>query len=106
MRSKSLLQLLQSVQEQTLYPDEILVVDGSSNTETDLVLKENPFFNLHYFAVPPEQRGLTKQRNYGIERVGKAMEVVCFLDDDTVLEREYFQEIIKTFDENPDISGV
>ncbi len=106
MRPQSVLQLLQSVQKQSLYPDEIKIIDGSTNAETELVLKENPFFNLHYFAVPPEHRGLTKQRNYGIERVGKAMEVVCFLDDDTVLEREYFQEIIKTFDENPGISGV
>lgn len=34
------------------------------------------------------------------------MEVVCFLDDDTVLEQDYFKEIIKTFEENPTISGV
>ena len=30
MRPESLLQLLQSVQEQTLYPDEILIIDGST----------------------------------------------------------------------------
>jgi GT2 family glycosyltransferase len=49
---------------------------------------------------------LTKQRNYGIERVGKSMEVVCFLDDDTILQKDYFEEIIKTFEGNPSISGV
>ena len=106
MRPQSVLQLLQSVREQTLYPDEILVVDGSTNTETELVLQENRFLHLHYFAVPPEHRGLTKQRNFGIERLGKEMEVVCFLDDDTVLEKDYFEEIIKTFEENQDVSGV
>lgn len=106
MRPQSVLQLLQSVQGQTLYPDEILVVDGSSNTETESILKENPFPNLLYFAVPPEQRGLTKQRNYGIERVGNAMEVVCFLDDDTVLEKDYFEEIMLTFKNDLGISGV
>jgi GT2 family glycosyltransferase len=106
MRPQSVLQLLQSVQGQTFYPDEILVVDGSTNTETESILKENLFPKLQYFAVPPEQRGLTKQRNYGMERVGNAMEVVCFLDDDTVLEKEYFEEIIKTFEEHPAISGV
>lgn len=106
MRPKPLLQLLQSVQEQILYPDEILIVDGSTNAETELILVENSFPNLHYFAVSPENRGLTKQRNYGIERVSKEMEVVCFLDDDTVLEKDYFEEIIKTFDENQTISGV
>jgi GT2 family glycosyltransferase len=106
MRPQSVLQLLQSVQEQTLYPDEILIIDGSTNQETALILEENQFQHLHYFAVPPEHRGLTKQRNYGIERIGTTMEVVCFLDDDTVLEQDYFKEIIKTFEENPAISGV
>jgi GT2 family glycosyltransferase len=106
MRPKPLLQLLQSVQEQTLYPDEILIVDGSVNSETEKLLEENKFVNLHYFLVPEEHRGLTRQRNYGIERVGTEMEVVCFLDDDTVLEQHYFEEIIKTFEDNQDISGV
>lgn len=106
MRPESLLQLLESVRKQTLYPDEILIVDGSTNTETELVLKGNSFSNLHYFAVPPEHRGLTKQRNYGIERVDHAMEVVCFLDDDTILEPDYFEETIRTFETHPGISGV
>lgn len=106
MRPESLLQLLQSVQEQTLYPDEILIIDGSTNTETELILKENQFDNLHYFAVPPEHRGLTRQRNYGVKKVGAEMKVVCFLDDDTVLEIDYFKELIKTFEDNQAISGV
>jgi GT2 family glycosyltransferase len=105
MRPQSVLQLLQSVHNQTLYPNEILIIDGSTNAETEIILEENLFRNLHYFAVPPEHRGLTKQRNYGIERVGLDMEVVCFLDDDTVLEKDYFEEIIKTFKENPSVSG-
>jgi GT2 family glycosyltransferase len=106
MRPQSVLQLLQSVREQTLYPDEILIIDGSTNQETENLLKENLFPNLHYFAVPPEHRGLTKQRNFGIEKVEKAMESVCFLDDDTILEKEYFKELIKTFQENQEVSGV
>ena len=113
MRPQSVLQLLQSVQGQTLYPDEILIIDGSTNQETSLILNENQFQHLYYFSVPPEYRGLTQQRNYGIERVGASrdlthnkIEVVCFLDDDTVLSTHYFEEIIKTFDENPAISGV
>lgn len=106
MRPTPLLQLLQSVKEQTLYPDEILIVDGSTNEETELVLKENQFSNLYYFSVPPEQRGLTKQRNYGVERVGTEIEIVCFLDDDTILEKDYFDEIIRTFADDLTISGV
>lgn len=106
MRPQSVLQLLQSVQEQTLYPDEILIIDGSMNQETEHILSENQFQHLHYFAVPPEHRGLTQQRNYGIERIGTMMEVVCFLDDDTVLEPNYFEAIILTFEGNSNITGV
>jgi GT2 family glycosyltransferase len=34
------------------------------------------------------------------------MEVVCFLDDDTILEKDYFEETIRTFETQPSISGV
>lgn len=106
MRPKPLLQLLQSVREQTMYPNEILIIDGSSNNETQLVLKENYFENLDYYQVPNEHRGLTKQRNYGIARVDTTSDIVAFLDDDTVLEKDYFQELINTFEENSLITGV
>ena len=106
MRPKPLLQLLQSVQDQTLYPDEILIIDGSLNDETERVIKENKFSDLYYFRVPLEHLGLTKQRNFGVERVGNEMEVVCFVDDDTVLEKDYFEEIIHTFTNNIGITAV
>lgn len=106
MRPQSLLQLLQSIQEQTVYPDEILIIDGSTNKETEKVLNEKHFENLSYFSVPPEHRGLTKQRNFGIGRVEEEIEVVCFLDDDTVLENDYFEELIKTYAIYPEALGV
>ncbi|UFH35699.1 glycosyltransferase family 2 protein [Flavobacterium acetivorans] len=106
MRPKPLLQLLQSVQQQSWYPNEILVIDGSTNSATALVLEEQAFENLTYFRVPKEHRGLTRQRNYGIERLGENIEVVCFLDDDTELLPNYFEELIKTFKQNDLVSGV
>jgi GT2 family glycosyltransferase len=106
MRPKPLLQLLQSVKEQTLYPNEILIIDGSINQKTAVILQENHFQHLHYFAVPPEHRGLTKQRNFGISKVNSNSEIVCFLDDDTVLEKDYFEELVNTFKSDVDITGV
>ncbi|WP_140487590.1 glycosyltransferase family 2 protein [Flavobacterium sp. GSA192] len=106
MRPEPLLRLLQSVQEQTVYPNEILIVDGSLNQETEVILKKNPFQNLHYFLVATENRGLTRQRNFGISKIAESSEVVCFLDDDTVLETDYFEEIIKTFETKKDAVGV
>lgn len=106
MRPESLLVLLQSVQKQTLYPDQILIVDGSTNNVTKSVLEENKFQNLDYFMVSKENRGLTRQRNYGVTKINKDSEVVCFLDDDTVLESDYFKQITATFKSNPSIVGV
>ncbi|MFZ3274969.1 MAG: glycosyltransferase [Lutibacter sp.] len=106
MRPSPLLKLLQSVKTQTLYPNEIIIVDASLNRETKEMLGQNPFKNLHYFLVTEKDRGLTRQRNYGIARVGKEMDIVCFLDDDVVLEPDYFMEILKTFEIHPEALGV
>jgi len=106
MRPKPLLQLLQSVDKQSVYPNEILIIDGSLNNDTELVLKQNQFSNIKYFLVSNDDRGLTKQRNFGISKVSNDIEIVCFLDDDTVLESNYFEEIIKAYSLFPDALGI
>lgn len=106
MRPEPLLKLLQSVKQQTLYPDEILIIDGSTNAATQTILEQHVFDQLHYFKVAANERGLTKQRNYGVERLGATVEVVCFLDDDTVLESDYFEQIINTYALHPEALGV
>lgn len=105
MRPKPLLKLLQSVQEQTLYPNEILIIDGSINSDTEDILKGNLFHNLKYFIVGKENRGLTKQRNFGIRNVNDSTEIVCFLDDDTVLEIDYFENLLNTYNLFPEALG-
>lgn len=106
MRPKALLNLLNSVKLQELYPNEILIIDGSTNNETLDLLNTNSFVNLAYFLVSKEQRGLTKQRNFGISKVSSSSEIVCFLDDDTILDKDYFKNIIATYMVYPDALGV
>jgi glycosyltransferase involved in cell wall biosynthesis len=106
MRPKPLLKLLQSVEVQTVYPDEVIIADGSTNDATEAVLQQHIFNNLKYFKVLENERGLTKQRNYGVARVGEEIEVVCFLDDDTVIEVDYFEQIINTYQLYPEALGV
>jgi GT2 family glycosyltransferase len=106
MRPESLLALMQSVQNQLLYPDQILIIDGSIDNETNTFLEKNQFLNLEYFLVSNENRGLTRQRNYGISKVNSDCDIVCFLDDDTILEQNYFREVIDTFKTNLAIIGV
>jgi len=97
MRPNALLSLLKSVEKQVLYPNEILIIDGSTNIETEQILKKSSFINLKYFKVSEEEKGLTKQRNYGINLVNESSEIVCFLDDDIILVESYFENLIKTY---------
>lgn len=106
MRPVALTTLLDSVKTQTVYPDEILIIDGSVNDETEVRFRESGIKNLVYYKVSDAQRGLTKQRNYGIERVSNTMDVVCFLDDDTVLEPTYFEKILDVYQAYPNAYGV
>ena len=106
MRPNAVVKLLQSVAKQALYPNEVLIIDGSTNTETEDILSEKPFNNLIYFKVNDSQRGLTKQRNFGIDKISKNSDIVCFLDDDTILEKNYFENLIKTYTIHSDAVAV
>lgn len=106
MRPKALLDLLHSVKTQTLYPDEIIIVDGSTDERTKEILERNSFEKLNYFLVEKENRGLTKQRNFGISKTSNQSEIICFLDDDTILELNYFEEIINAFKNDSNVVGV
>ena len=56
--------------------------------------------------VDDPNRGLTKQRNYGISKVSDSIDIVCFLDDDIVLTKTYFEILIDTYSKYPDAGCV
>ncbi|MEC7782985.1 MAG: glycosyltransferase [Bacteroidota bacterium] len=105
-RAEALNRLLASVAVQSLYPDEILIIDGSKDLETQQSIASQTIRNLKYFKVEEKDRGLTRQRNFGIKKLNSKSEIVCFLDDDVVLEPGYFKAVIEVFDSDPDIVGV
>ena len=105
-RSESLKRLLQALKYQTLYPGEILIIDGSDNEVTEKMLHNNDFKAVKYFKVSTENRGLTLQRNFGINKVSEQSEFICFLDDDIVPENDYFKELIETYNNVPDAIAV
>ena len=106
MRPGPLNRLLESVYTQTYLPDEVLIVDGSTNNETETLFLNSNYKNLKYFKVSAQDRGLTRQRNYGIKRVFGDCEIVCFLDDDTLLKPDYFEQLLSTYQSHPDALGV
>lgn len=107
-RPREIRRLLDSFATLTRSPDETLIVDASPDQLTRAVVEElaraGSVRALRYFLVPPEHRGLTRQRNYGLERA--TGDIVAFLDDDTVPEPAYFDELLACFDRHPEAVGV
>jgi GT2 family glycosyltransferase len=107
LRPESLKKLLDSILTQTYLPFEIIIVDGSTNNETKKLIETISFnLNIKYFLVDNENRGLTKQRNFGVQKVEKNIDIISFLDDDIVLTQNYFLEIISSFQQDTSIIGV
>jgi len=106
MRDEALLKLLKTVKTQSLYPNEILIVDASVDDATKTMLQHHDFEHLKYYKVDDNERGLTKQRNYGVKSVSKDIEVICFLDDDVLLEPTYFEHLLATYNTFPEALGV
>lgn len=93
-RFRDIIKCMESILIQTLLPDEIVIVDSSDTTE----LKSNlngllrNKFSSKYIHTPAS---LTKARNIGIkESIG---DVIIFLDDDVILDRDYIKEIVHIF---------
>ncbi len=105
-RPKALLDLLKSVVNQSLYPNQLLIIDGSLDSKTEEALGEELFQNLEYYMVAEQDRGLTLQRNYGIQKTAEDIEIICFLDDDIILDPDYFEKLIATYSAYPDTLGV
>lgn len=105
-RAAALEKLLMSVEGQELKPTQILIIDGSENNLTRKMIESLNNNSLEYFMVEAKDRGLTRQRNFGISRVTADSDVICFLDDDIVLKDGYFKNLIGTYRRRTDALGV
>ena len=96
-RPKEIVALLDALRELPVPPAEVIVVDGSTSTETARAISDwanAPVlaFDLVYVNSP---RGLTRQRNVGIDASDR--EYVFFLDDDCIPAPGYFAAIREVF---------
>jgi len=106
-RPESLKETLSSVLLQSRFPDELIIVDQSTNEETKRVFDYfSPLFigkigQVKYFH--QKEPSLVKARNRGVlESDG---DIVCFIDDDIILSPEYFSGVMFYF-QDPLIGGV
>jgi GT2 family glycosyltransferase len=107
-RPKALQDLLESIRKSILKPNTILVIDGSPDDNTKNYILNTKFDDLvmTYYKVLPEQRGLTNQRNFGIEHLPPGTDIVAFLDDDIIVEPDYFDRLLTSYHVHEDAIGV
>ena len=106
-RIKFLKDCLQSVDDQLVRPQEVFIIDNNTvladqkSVEKIVAGFSNSEVSFHY------RKGISNSgavaRNYGATLV--STEIVAFLDDDVILENNYYDEIIKVF-ESDDIVQV
>lgn len=105
-RATDLHHALLSVPTQVRLPDAVLVVDSSDDDGPKRVVqsfeKSNPELNVIYLHA---SRGLTKQRNVGLDFCKSRWDVVHFVDDDVELQPLYIESLMSRFESDPALVG-
>lgn len=105
-REKDLKECLNSVLKQTIFPSEILIIDDGDLPEEFIQKTKSNFerrgINFIYYKKDhkKEPRGLSESKNIAVNLVNN--EIFFILDDDLILENDFFEEIIKVWQENKD----
>jgi len=94
-RPDDLSRCLDSIQKQSVKPDELIVVDASSGNETERLCynrRGTSSIELKYIRSKPH---LTHQRNLGVDSSGG--ELIFFFDDDVILDERYLENVREAF---------
>lgn len=93
-RPRELTDCIQSILNQSIKPDEIIVTDDGDLEE--FPLKDKCLeLGIRCIYLKKEIRGLTRSRNVGARLA--TGDIIFFLDDDTVLLPSYIEEILNTY---------
>ena len=105
-RKSDLIALINSLMGQSIIPDELIIIDQSDtlSCKSIIINKWNTIENsklkyIHDTSI----NGLVKAKWVGSKLASS--EIICFLDDDLILDKHFLREIIKPFFENFDIKG-
>lgn len=103
-REKALQDTLVSILENKQKPDEVLVIDDG-NLSNDFISKIDVLFadsGVSFLYKNKSQsglrRGLSESKNWASEIASG--DIVCYLDDDVILESDYFEQLMKVWQEN------
>jgi GT2 family glycosyltransferase len=102
-REKELVECINSILNQTRLPSEIIIVDDGDlklsliEEFKEKILSEGINFLYYKKDHTKERRGLSESKNIGLNLAKN--EIVFFLDDDLELKENFFEEIIKIWEE-------
>jgi GT2 family glycosyltransferase len=100
---------LDSIIIQTRLPKEVIIVDDSDSDKIENLIerRENEFKEkeIHLIYIKnKKEKSLTMARNIGVEiAMG---DIILFLDDDVILDKNYIKEILNVYEKNPNALGV
>lgn len=105
-RPDDLVKAVCSICAQTRQPDELIIVDQSrdkkSFTQVELIMLKNLQIKLIYIH-DVSISGLVEAKHVGVALAKGA--IVCFLEDDVILEPDYLEQMEKGFDRHPEMIG-
>lgn len=106
-RPKAIEKLLESVEQQTLLPSEMILVDQSKDDLTknicDAYIPRLKAKGQIFKYIRQETPSLVKARNRGVDE--STGDIICFIDDDVILNPDYFEKIAGYF-QDPSVGGV
>jgi glycosyltransferase involved in cell wall biosynthesis len=104
-RSDDLKAALSSLLRQTHFPEQILIVDQSTDERSKIVVSEiqmaHPEKAARFQYVYQEEKSLVKARNRGLSIA--TGDILSFLDDDVVLFDNYYEQILEAWRKFPDV---
>lgn len=105
-RMNEITKSVDSVVNQTLQPDEIIIVDDGSVDDTEFVINNyinsNPNSNIRYFK--KENGGASSARNYGIMKASNS--IIAFHDSDDIWRSNKLEVQMEYWNSHPEYSMI
>lgn len=98
-RPQKLTQCLNSILKQNSTPPQIIIIDNDNNKSSFSTFnKFKKTLNLHYFVQPKKSR--SHARNLALSKC--RTDYLAFIDDDCLLNKNWYRQAIKNISKNPD----
>lgn len=103
-RQDDLLKIITSISDQKVLPEVLVIIDQSeTNCKADIKKILNKKINLKYFH-KRKIKSLTEAKNFSLSKIDK--KIIFFLEDDVILQKNYFLKMISLFNTKKNIIGI